>query len=161
MSLEGKNAIVTGAGRGIGKAIAGALAQRGCQVVIAERLAELGEATAQEITSAYGQRSIAIPVDVSDLGSVKEMVEKALGEFGRIDILVNNAGVTRDNLIMRMEESDWDTVMDINLKGAWNVAKHHPPDDEAALWTHHQHFLGFRPGRTDRDRPIIQLPKLA
>jgi 3-oxoacyl-[acyl-carrier protein] reductase len=123
MSLEGKNAIVTGAGRGIGKAIASALAQRGCQVVIAERLAELGEATAKEITNTYGQRSIAIPVDVGDLGSVKEMVEKALGEFGRIDILVNNAGVTRDNLIMRMEESDWDTVMDINLKGAWNSCK--------------------------------------
>jgi len=123
MSLEGKKAIVTGAGRGIGKAIAEALAQRGCQVVIAERQAELGEATAQEITNAYGQRSIAIPVDVGDLGSVKEMVEKALGEFGRIDILVNNAGVTRDNLIMRMEESDWDTVIDINLKGAWNSCK--------------------------------------
>jgi 3-oxoacyl-[acyl-carrier protein] reductase len=123
MSLEGKYAIVTGAGRGIGKAIAGALAQRGCQVVVAERLAELGEATAQELTSAYGQRSISIPVDVSDLGSVKEMVEKALVEFGRIDILVNNAGVTRDNLIMRMEETDWDTVMDINLKGAWNSCK--------------------------------------
>ena len=123
MSLEGKNAIVTGAGRGIGKAIASALAQRGCQVVIAERLAELGEATAKEITNTYGQRSIAIPVNVGDLGSVKEMVEKALGEFGRIDILVNNAGVTRDNLIMRMEESDWDTVMDINLKGAWNSCK--------------------------------------
>jgi 3-oxoacyl-[acyl-carrier protein] reductase len=123
MSLEGKNAIVTGAGRGIGKAIASALAQRGCQVVIAERLAELGEATAKEITNTYGQRSIAIPVDVGDLGSVKEMVEKALGEFGRIDILVNNAGVTRDNLIMRMEESDWDIVMDINLKGAWNSCK--------------------------------------
>ena len=123
MSVEGKNAIVTGAGRGIGKAIASALAQRGCQVVIAERLAELGEATAKEITNTYGQRSIAIPVDVGDLGSVKEMVEKALGEFGRIDILVNNAGVTRDNLIMRMEESDWDTVMDINLKGAWNSCK--------------------------------------
>ena len=123
MSLEGKNAIVTGAGRGIGKAIASALAQRGCQVVIAERLAELGEATAKEITNTYGQRSIAIPVDVGDLGSVKEMVEKALGEFGRIDILVNNAGVTRDNLIMRMEESDWDTVIDINLKGAWNSCK--------------------------------------
>ena len=123
MSLEGKNAIVTGAGRGIGKAIASALAQRGCQVVIAERLAELGEATAKEITNTYGQRSIAIPVDVGDLGSVKEMVEKALGEFGRIDILVNNAGVTRDNLIMRMEDSDWDIVMDINLKGAWNSCK--------------------------------------
>ena len=123
MSLEGKNAIVTGAGRGIGKAIAEALAQRGCQVVIAERLAELGEATAQEITNTYGQRSIANPVDVSDLGSVKEMVEKALGEFGRIDILVNNAGVTRDNLIMRMEEADWDLVLDINLKGAFNCSK--------------------------------------
>ncbi len=72
MSLEGKNAIVTGAGRGIGKAIAGALAQRGCRVVIAERLADLGEATAQEITSAYGQRSIALPVDVGDLVVLKK-----------------------------------------------------------------------------------------
>jgi 3-oxoacyl-[acyl-carrier protein] reductase len=123
MSLEGKTAIVTGAGRGIGRAIAETLAQRGCQVVIAEKQADLGEATAKEIASAYGKRAIALPVNVADLADVKEMVEKALSEFGRVDILINNAGVTRDDLIMRMEESDWDTVIDINLKGVWNCCK--------------------------------------
>lgn len=123
MSLEGKTAIVTGAGRGIGRAIAETLAQRGCQMVIAEKQADLGEATAHEITSAYGKRSIALPVNVANLADVKEMVEKTLSEFGRVDILVNNAGVTRDDLILRMEESDWDTVIGINLKGVWNCCK--------------------------------------
>jgi 3-oxoacyl-[acyl-carrier protein] reductase len=123
LPLENKVAIVTGGARGIGRAIVQNLARRGANLVIADLRAELAATTAQEISSESGQRVIAIPVDVTNSASVKDMVEQALAEFGRIDILVNNAGITRDNLIMRMEEADWDLVLDINLKGAFNCAK--------------------------------------
>lgn len=129
MSLEGKVAIVTGAGRGIGRVIAETLVQRGAQVVIADWQLELAKTTAQEIserwplTAGSAARAIALPVDVSKTASAKEMVDQALAAMGHVDILVNNAGITRDNLIMRMEESDWDAVLNINLKGAWNCSK--------------------------------------
>jgi len=121
--MDGRIAVVTGAGRGIGRAIAEALARRGCQVVLADRNLEQVVTTANEVAQAFGQRTLAIQVDVADHASTKAMIELALAEFGRIDILVNNAGVTRDNLIMRMDEGDWDTVIQVNLKGAWNCCK--------------------------------------
>ncbi len=123
MGFEGRIALVTGGRRGIGKAIARALAQRGADIVIADRQADESEKTAQEIATATGRRAIAIPVDVADFHSVNALVEQAIAEFGKLDILVNNAGVTRDTLIMRMDESDWDFVIDVNLKGAWNCCK--------------------------------------
>ncbi len=129
MSMEGKIAIITGAGRGIGRVIAETFAQRGSSLVIADRQSALAESVAQEINqmllsrSVTGQRAIAISVDVSDLEQVKKMVDRALAEYGRVDILVNNAGITRDSLIVRMDEEDWDQVIDINLKGAWNCCK--------------------------------------
>jgi 3-oxoacyl-[acyl-carrier protein] reductase len=123
LPFSNKIALVTGSARGIGRAIAETLASRGASVVIADVRAELAEATAKEIASSYGQRTLAVAVDVVSGESVKAMVERVLAEFGRIDILVNNAGITRDNLIMRMEESDWDLVLNINLKGAFNCAK--------------------------------------
>jgi 3-oxoacyl-[acyl-carrier protein] reductase len=122
-SMEGRIAIVTGGARGIGRAISQQLAQRGANVVIADRLIDQAEQTAQELSEATGQRTFPVPLDVSDHESARSMAEKVLAEFGRIDILVNNAGITRDNLIMRMDESDWDAVININLKGAYNCVK--------------------------------------
>jgi len=121
--LEEKVAIVTGAAQGIGRAIAETLAQRGANVVVADLQLEKAEAVAEEITSATGQRAAAVRVDVADSASARGMVDHAIAEFGRVDILVNNAGITRDNLIVRMTEDDWDLVLNINLKGAFNCAR--------------------------------------
>lgn len=123
MSFEGKIALVTGAARGIGRAIAETFAHNGAQVVLADLNFDQVNETALEISQESGQKTLALPVDVSDTISAKEMVTKALEEFGHVDILVNNAGITRDTLIMRMEEADWDAVIDINLKGAFNCSK--------------------------------------
>ena len=123
LSLEGKVAVVTGSARGIGRAIAEVLAQRGANVAITDRNAEMAVTTAQEMTTKYGRKIPAFSVDVSDSASVKTMIDQVLAEFGRIDILVNNAGTTRDNLIMRMDEPDWDLVLNINLKGVFNCSK--------------------------------------
>jgi 3-oxoacyl-[acyl-carrier protein] reductase len=123
MSFEGKVAIITGGRRGIGRAIACELSGRGAHIVIADRQEDEATAAAEVITSECGQRTISIPTDVSDFQSAQQLIEKTLAEFGRIDILVNNAGVTRDTLILRMSEEDWDYVLDINLKGAWNCCK--------------------------------------
>lgn len=123
MSFEGKIALVTGAARGIGRAIAETFAHNGAQVVLADLNFDQVNETALEISQESGQKTLALPVDVSDTSSAKEMVTKALEEFGHVDILVNNAGITRDTLIMRMEEADWDAVIDINLKGAFNCSK--------------------------------------
>ncbi len=122
MDLKGKIAIVTGGAQGIGKTIATQLAQEGANVVIADVMEEVAKSTAQEI-SQKGSEAISIGVDVSILSSVEEMVKKTLDKFGRIDILVNNAGITRDALVMRMKEEDWDLVLNINLKGAFNCIK--------------------------------------
>jgi len=123
LPFENKVALVTGSARGIGRAIAETLARRGASLVIADLRAVLAAATALEIAASTGQRTLAVAVDVVNSDSVKAMVDKVLAEFGRLDILVNNAGITRDNLIMRMEEADWDLVLDINLKGAFNCSK--------------------------------------
>jgi 3-oxoacyl-[acyl-carrier protein] reductase len=123
MSLEGKVALVTGAGRGIGRAIAEVLAKRGSDVILADRMVDNARQSAEEIAAATGRQTMVLEVDVSSTESAKAMVEQALARFGKIDILVNNAGITRDNLIMRMDESDWDAVIDINLKGVWNCSK--------------------------------------
>lgn len=120
---ESKVAIVTGSARGIGKAIATTLAQRGCHIVVADLNLEMAESTAKEIAETTGQKAMAVQVNVSDFSSANEMVERALAEFGKVDILVNNAGLTRDKLVMRMEEADWDIVLDVNLKGAFNCSK--------------------------------------
>jgi len=122
LDLKGKVAIITGGAQGIGKSIATQLAQAGANVVIADVMEEVAKSTAQEI-SQKGNEAISIRVDVSSLSSVEEMVKKTLDKFGRIDILVNNAGITRDSLVMRMKEEDWDLVLDINLKGAFNCIK--------------------------------------
>jgi len=123
LSLDGKVAVVTGSARGIGRAIAEVFAQRGANVVITDKNAEMAAATAQEMSDKYGRKISAFSVDVSDSASVKILFDQVLAAYGRIDILVNNAGTTRDNLIMRMEEADWDLVLGINLKGVFNCSK--------------------------------------
>ena len=117
-----KTAIVTGAGSGIGKAIALELASRGCDVAVCGRRLEPVQATAAEIT-ALGRRAFAASADVSNGESVTAFVTEALKAFGHIDILVNNAGLTRDTLLIRMSEEEWDAVLGTNLKGAFLFAK--------------------------------------
>lgn len=120
--LENQIAVVTGAGRGIGRAIALRFAVEGADVVCVSRTAENSEKVANEVR-AQGRKAWAHAVDVADAASVSAAAEKILAEAGRVDILVNNAGVTRDGLLMRMSEADWDTVLDTNLKGAFLVTK--------------------------------------
>jgi len=123
LPLENKVAVITGASRGIGRAIAEVLAQRGADVVCGDRLEKQAEETAAQIAAASGRRTSGCLVDVADHKSAKEFIECALSNFGKVDILVNNAGITRDNLLLRIDESDWDDVMDVNLKGAYNCCK--------------------------------------
>lgn len=120
--LADQIAVVTGAGRGIGHAIALALAQAGADVACISRTPENAEKAAGEVR-ALGRRAWAHGLDVSNVAAVAAAAEAILGETARLDILVNNAGVTRDGLLMRMSEEDWDTVLDTNLKGAFNVTK--------------------------------------
>lgn len=123
MRFKDKVAVVTGGAQGIGQATAETLAQGGANVVVADLQVEKAEATAKEIIAITGMQAIAVQVDVADNASAKAMIDRAIAEFGRIDILVNNAGTTRDNLIMRMKEADWDLVLNVNLKGAFNCSK--------------------------------------
>ncbi len=123
MNFEGKVAVITGGRRGIGRAIAALLGQRGASILVADRSVEDSQQAADEISSDCGCRAIAAAVDVANLQSAQSLINTAVEAFGRVDILVNNAGVTRDTLIMRMEESDWDMVLDVNLKGTWNCCK--------------------------------------
>jgi 3-oxoacyl-[acyl-carrier protein] reductase len=120
--LENQIAVVTGAGRGIGRAIALKFASEGADVVCVSRTAENSEKVAGEVR-ALGRKAWAFAVDVSDAASVNAAAEKILTDCGKVDILVNNAGVTRDGLLMRMSDADWDTVLNTNLKGAFLVTK--------------------------------------
>ena len=120
--LTNQIAVVTGAGRGIGRAIALKFAAEGADVVCVSRTAENSEKVANEIR-ALGRKAWAHAVDVSNSKAVEVAGEKILAETNRVDILVNNAGVTRDGLLMRMGEEDWDAVLDTNLKGAFLFTK--------------------------------------
>src|SRR3954471_21148105 len=120
--LAGQVAVVTGAGRGIGRAIALKFAAEGADVVCVSRTMENSEKVAGEIR-ALGRKAWAHAVDVADAVAVAASAEKILQEAARVDVLVNNAGVTRDGLLMRMSEADWDTVLDTNLKGAFLFTK--------------------------------------
>jgi 3-oxoacyl-[acyl-carrier protein] reductase len=116
--LANQIAVITGAGRGIGRAIALKFAAAGADIVCVSRAAENAEKVAAEVR-ALGRRAWAHAVDVAEASAVAAAAEKILAEAGKVDILVNNAGVTRDGLVMRMSEADWETVLNTNLKGAF------------------------------------------
>jgi 3-oxoacyl-[acyl-carrier protein] reductase len=122
MTLEGKHAVVTGAGRGIGKAIASRLASLGAAVAIVDIDGETARATAEEI-AATGATAVGYELDITDADAVLATMKKIVEDLGGLDILVNNAGLTRDNLLLRMSPDDWDLVMKVNLKGAFNCIR--------------------------------------
>ena len=122
MKLTGKVALVTGAAQGIGRAIGLLLARNGADIVVSDINLEKAEETAKEIRG-IGPKAMAVKVDVSNLSDVERMVEGILEKLAKIDILVNNAGITRDKLILRMTEEDWDAVLGVNLKGTFNCTK--------------------------------------
>jgi len=121
-SFANQIVVVTGAGRGIGRAIALKFAAEGAEIACVSRTAENSEKVAGEVR-ALGRKAWAHAVDVADGAAVNAAAEKILAEAGRVDVLINNAGVTRDGLLMRMSEADWDTVLDTNLKGAFLFTK--------------------------------------
>jgi 3-oxoacyl-[acyl-carrier protein] reductase len=118
--LTGKVALVTGGSRGIGRAVSMALAAHGARVAVNYAS---NEAAANEVVSQLGDAATAVRGDVSDPATGQALVDATIQAFGRIDILVNNAGVTRDDLILRMSEDEWDAVIDTNLKGTFSVTK--------------------------------------
>ncbi len=120
--LANQVAVVTGAGRGIGRAIALKFAQAGADLACVSRTAENSEKVAGEVR-ALGRKAWAYAVDVAQADAVTAVAEKILADAGRVDILVNNAGITRDGLLMRLNEADWDAVLNTNLKGAFTFTK--------------------------------------
>ena len=122
MRLEGKNALITGAAQGIGKFVALGMAREGANIGISDVNLELAEKTAKEV-QALGVKSFAIQLDVADQASVSRAFRTFADEFSSLDVLVNNAGITRDTVLLRMKEADWDAVININLKGAFLCMK--------------------------------------
>jgi 3-oxoacyl-[acyl-carrier protein] reductase len=122
MSLEGRVAIVTGAAQGIGRAIAECLAQAGADVAVAD----LDPGRSQETVAAIeklGRKAVNVKVNVADANDAKAMVAQVLSAWGKLDILVNNAGITRDGLLLRMKDEDWNVVLQVNLNGTFNCTK--------------------------------------
>ncbi|MBU0570454.1 MAG: 3-oxoacyl-[acyl-carrier-protein] reductase [Candidatus Omnitrophica bacterium] len=123
MKLENKVSMVTGAARGIGREIAFTLAKEGSAIAICDVSEEALSQTKNEIEGATGRKVLAEKVDVTSFPACQGFVNKILDNFGKLDILVNNAGITRDNLLLRMSEDEWDAVLGVNLKGAFNCIK--------------------------------------
>ncbi len=122
MRLKDKVCLITGGAQGIGKSIAICLAKEGADIALVDVDLDSANVTAAEI-EALGRRAIALKGDVTNAEEAKEIVAKVADEMGSLDILVNNAGITRDGLMLRMKEADWDLVMDVNLKGAFNYTQ--------------------------------------
>jgi 3-oxoacyl-[acyl-carrier protein] reductase len=122
MSLQGRVAIVTGAAQGIGRAIAEALAQAGADIVVADLDPSRSKDTVAAVEQ-LGRKALNVKVNVADATDTKAMVDQVLKEWGKVDILVNNAGITRDGLLLRMKEEDWNLVLQVNLNGTFNCIK--------------------------------------
>jgi 3-oxoacyl-[acyl-carrier protein] reductase len=123
MRLQGKTAIITGSAQGIGRAICELFASEGSQVVISDINAEQAQKTADEIKLKYSVETAAVAANVAKLEDCESLVKSSLDKFSKIDILVNNAGITKDNLVLRMSEAEWDAVIAVNLKGVFNCIK--------------------------------------
>jgi len=123
MGEERKTAIVTGSARGIGKEIARRLAKSGFNVVVSDILEDEAKTTAEEIAKETGVETLALKTDVSSKEDAAVLIDTAVKEFGSLDVLVNNAGITRDNLAVRMTEAEWDSVININLKGVFILSQ--------------------------------------
>ena len=122
MRLKDKVALITGGARGIGRSIALLFAKEGADIVVGDiNIQEAGN-TCSDI-EALGRKSLALSMDVTDYTKVQEAVNKILDKFGKVDILVNNAGITKDQLLLRMDEEEWDAVLNVNLKGTFNCSK--------------------------------------
>jgi 3-oxoacyl-[acyl-carrier protein] reductase len=121
-ALEGKTAVVTGGSRGIGAAVAALLAERGAAVVVSARDADRLEVAVKEL-EAMGAAAVGVAGDVSRREDAERVVDTARERFGRVDILVNNAGITRDGLLLRMKDEDWDRVLEVNLRGAFVMTR--------------------------------------
>ena len=122
MRLKDKVALITGGARGIGQAIAMTFAREGADIVVADVNLEIAQKTASEIEG-LGRKAMALEMDVTNYDLVEEGVNKILDKMGKVDILVNNAGITKDNLVLRMSQADWDAVINVNLKGTFNCIK--------------------------------------
>ena len=118
MNFDGKTALITGSARGIGKSIAERLASQGAQIVISDVMMDVAEETVKEFKN-KGYEAYAIKADVSNADDVKTLIKETIEKYQTLDIMVNNAGITRDTLMIRMKENDWDLVLNINLKGAF------------------------------------------
>ena len=144
MSLEGRVAIVTGAAQGIGRAIAETLAKAGADIVVAD----LDPTRSKEAVAAVekaGRKALNLKVNVADANDTKAMAEQILKDWGKIDILVNNAGITRDGLLLRMKEEDWNLVLQVNLNGTFHCTKGGlAAHDQTALWSDSEHCLDRR-----------------
>jgi len=122
MRLKDKVALITGGARGIGRAIALTFAKEGADIVVADVNQETAQQTASEIEG-LGRKALALEMDVTNYDKVEESINKILDKMGKVDILVNNAGITKDNLLLRMSQADWDAVINVNLKGTFNCIK--------------------------------------
>jgi len=123
MRLKDKVAIITGSAQGIGKSIAEAFAKEGAKITICDVNEELSNNTSQEISKKYDAETLSVKVNVTVPSDCDNLIKAALDKWGQIDVLVNNAGITKDNLLMRMSEAEWDAVISVNLKGAFNCTK--------------------------------------
>lgn len=121
--LKGKVALITGAARGIGKALAIKFASEGADVAFTDLNYDENMETTEKEIKAFGVNGKGYPSNAASLESSEKLIEDVVNDFGRIDVLVNNAGITRDNLLMRMQEADWDMVLTVNLKSAFNLTK--------------------------------------
>ena len=138
--LKNKIALITGAGRGIGRAIAIALAKEGAEVVINYNGSEERAKEVKQTIEENGGKASIYKCNVSDFAACEAMIKDIVKEYGHLDILVNNAGITKDGLIMKMKEEDFDSVLNVNLKGTFNTIRH----SARQMLKHHQYFFCFR-----------------